>query len=355
MNSSKGKTAVTALDVARSVGVSRSTVSMVLRGQAEKRKISPETAERVLAAAKKLKYVPNQLAVNLRRRKSGMIGVVLINFRWDWAQLIVQGMTGAFYSRDYTPFVAIHEFDQDRARRELLSCISRRDEGVITQPLPGLDDVYKRIKQHGIPLVFLGDYPKHQSDASYVAWDSTSDARLAIRHLIETGRKRIGFFGFDYPMPFNEARYDTYLQTLEDAGLPRHEHWVARPPISWALREHATDWAIQRMFDSAGEKPDAIFVLNDGLAVPLLHLLEVRGIRVPDDVAVIGMGDFPICSHAGIGLSTVKEPVEQMGQEAARIMMGLIDNPDVDPVQCVISCGELKERRTTVGIRRKES
>lgn len=348
MKASKGNSPVTAMDIAERVGVSRTTVSMVLRGEAEKRSISPTTAERVLAAAKELNYIPNQWASNFRRQRSGMIGVVLVDLTWNWAQLAVKGMSAAFQSSDYTPFVAIHDFDQERARRELLSCVRRRDEGVITQPSPGLEDVYERIVEVGLPLVFMGDRPTALPKANCVAWDSAPDAALAIRHLIETGRKRIGFFGYEYPMPLNEARFRMYLAVLEEAGLEPEAHWIARPPIGWSL-DQLTEHAIDRMFKAGRSHPDAIFVLNDGLAVPLLDALEVRGIRVPEDAAVIGMGDYPICDHVGIGLSTVREPIEEMGRQAAELMMDLIDKPPADPVQILIPCGKLEVRRTTIG------
>ena len=94
--------------------------------------------------------------------------------------------------------------------------------------------------------------------------------------------------------------------------------------------------------------PDSIFVLNDGLALPLLDGLCRRGISVPEDVALIGMGDLPLTGHSSMGLSTMREPVEEMG-EAAQTILKLIESPALGPIQRVISCVELKARRTTIG------
>ncbi len=341
----KGRSPVTAADIAREVGLSRTTVSMVLRGEAEMRNISPKTAQRVLETARRLNYVPNEWARNFRRQRSGMIGVVFINFRCDWAQLVIHGMSGVFGAKDYTPFVAIHDFDRERARRELLSCLRRRDEGVIIQPVPGLTDLYERIQEVGIPLIFLGDQPADMEEANVVAWDSVPDARLAVEHLIEVGRRRIAFLGYDYSMPINQGRFEEYLKILEERDLPRKDHWISIPPIEWP-EERIINVSLDRFFDGQ-DPPDAIFALNDGLAVPLLDLLERRGIRVPEDVAVVGMGDTPLAGHTSIGLSTVVEPLEEMGREAAELMMNLIENPDQAPVRRLIPGGELKVRRST--------
>lgn len=337
---------VTTADIAEQLGLSQSTVSIVLRGEAKKRRISSETAERVLATARKLNYSANLWARNLRQQRSSMIGVILVSLRWDWAQIAVQGMTEVLHPRGYMPFVAIHNFDDKRCRRELESCLKRRDAGIIMQPMPGMAELYERIDGAGIPLVFLGDVPGDAEQANYVAWDSTEGARRAVEHLIDTGRRRIGFFGFDYPMPLNRARYETYLDVLKQAGLMPQEHWVARAPLSWAL-DLIPDWCVSRMFDPQREPPDAIFALNDGLALPLLHALKVRGIRVPEDVAVVGMGDCPMAGHLSVGLSTIVEPVAEMGRQIARVVTELVDSPSGAAIQQLVPGGELKVRGTT--------
>ncbi len=346
MRTDSPRTRVTTRDIAERLGLSRTTVCIVLRGEAEKRNISPRTAQRVLDTARELNYVPNNWARNLRRQRSGMIGVLLVNFRWDWADMLVTGLSRPLVAGGYTPFVAVHHFDSQGVRRELQSCIERRDEGVIMQPMPGLTDLYDGLQERGIPLVFIGDYPADMPQASFAAWDSAPDARLAVAHLLATGRRRIGFLGYEYAMPLNQARFDEYLRVLHEAGLPPEEHWIARPPLDWSF-ERMMEWSVQRMFRSGGAPPDGILALNDGLAVPLLDELARAGIRVPEDVGVVGMGDYPITRHAGISLSTVREPVTEMGQAAAEAIMRLLSEPAAGPVQRLLPCARLYARRTT--------
>ncbi|HOA73592.1 MAG TPA: LacI family DNA-binding transcriptional regulator [Phycisphaerae bacterium] len=338
---------VTTVELAARLGISPSTVSIVLRGQSERRKISARTVERVLQAARELNYVPNQWARNLRRQKSGMIGVILASFRWDWAQELTTGMAEVFESTGYTPFVAVHAYQPERARRELLSCLQRRDEAIIMVPLPGLDDAYERARAMGIPIVFVADRPSTLADAHFVAWDSPADIKLAVEHLVQIGRRRIGFVGFDYPMPLNAARYRAYRSVLQRAGLPIDPRWVARGSMLLSPEE-IIEKSIAQLFQPGQPHPDAIVVQHDGLATLLLDAIRTHGIRVPDDVALIGMGDYPITRFAGVSLSTVKEPIAEIGREAAKAALDLLSHPTQPPIQRLLPCGELKIRHTTV-------
>jgi len=342
----EGSQSVTIAEVAQRASVSVTTVSIVVRGLDKERRISAETAGRVRAAVEELNYVPNRFARNLRLRRTGMIGVVMTNLRADWAETVMGGMLEVFRPREHTPFVAIHHFDAQLAHKELLACLQRRDEGVICQPMPGERKLYEQLWLAGLPVIFLGDRPEDVPEVSFVGWDSGAAARIAVEHLVETGRRRIAFIGVDYPMRMTRGRYQAYVDVLREAGLPARAEWTAKAPMDWSL-PRIVDWSLDRLFASGPERPDAIFALNDGIALPLLEAMDARGITVPEDVAVIGMGDLPMTGHRGIGLSTVREPCAEMGREAAQLMLDLIANPDIGPVQRLIPGRELKVRRTT--------
>jgi len=293
-----------------------------------------------------MNYLPNRFARNLRLQQSGMIGVIVGNLRADWVEVVMEGMLEEFGPCGYTPLVAVHHFDAKLARKEIRACLQRRDEGIICQPMPGERDLYERIRVAGVPLVFLGDWPAEVPKVSFVAWDSSAAAGLAVRHLVETGRRRIGFVGIDYPMEMTRGRYEAYRGALFEAGLPCRKRWIANVPMGWSPQQ-IVDRALDRLFAPGQEHPDAIFALNDGIALLLLEALDARGVRVPQDVALIGLGDSPMTGHSGIGLSTVREPCEEMGRQAARILTDLIANPESEPIHRLIPGQELKVRRTT--------
>lgn len=340
------RTPVTSAMLADQLGVSRATVSIVLNGHGPRRKISPTTIQRVLDAARAQGYAPNRTARNLRLRRSGVIGVVLADFRMDWAERVMRGMGEIFDPGEYTPLVATHRWDVVRQRKELMAALQRRDEAVIVQPLPGQEDLYRHLMAVGIPLVFLGDRPSTRLPASFAGWDSAAAAHTAVRHLVERGYRRIGHLGFHHPLRMTQERTAAYRQVMREANLPVNEAWVSLPHTGGSAEDIiATE--IVRMFAPGTEHPDALFVLNDGLALQALEILDRRGIRIPQDVAIIGMGDLPLTGHSGISLSTVREPCEEMGRAAAHAALTLIAEPGSTPIVSLIPGNELRVRRTT--------
>jgi DNA-binding LacI/PurR family transcriptional regulator len=147
-------------------------------------------------------------------------------------------------------------------------------------------------------------------------------------------------------MPLNQARYKAYRSVLRQAGLPADARWVVRSSMSLAPAE-MIEQSVASLFESGRTPPDALVVQHDGLALVLLDVMRHRGIRVPKDVAVIGMGDYPISRFEGVSLSTVKEPIEEIGSQSAQLALDLLAKPSKTPVQRLLPCGELRIRKTT--------
>ena len=345
---------ITAQQLATRLGLSRATVSIVLRGDAERRKISAKTTQAVLDAAKKHNYVPNLSARMLRRQRSEVIGVIFPNFRLDWAERAMSGMLNVLGETRFSPFVATHQFNPELFRKEVHAAMQRRDDALICYPLPGMNDLFAEIRAAGIPLIFIGDRPEDVSEGSWAIWDAAAAATVAVEHLVKQGRQRIAFLGLDYPMKMSVERFIAYKRVLKKKKLAINSKWIFQPS-SRSTIEQIVQPGLDQMFTGSGPHPDALFVLNDGIALPALQELERRGIRVPEDVAVIGMGDLPLTGYPAIGLSTLREPVEEMGQAAAEISMTLINQPRHDPIQRLLKCEELHQRRTTIGDRRLDA
>jgi LacI family transcriptional regulator len=341
---------ITAQQLATRLGLSRATVSIVLRGDAQRRKISAKTTQAVLNAAKRHNYVPNLSARMLRRQRSEVIGVIFPNFRLDWAERAMSGMLKVLGETRYSPFVATHQFKPELFRKEVHAAMQRRDDALICYPLPGMNDLFENVRAAGIPLIFIGDRPGDLDKGNWAIWDAAAAAAAAVDHLVEQGRQRIAFLGLDYPMKMSVGRFIAYKKVLKKKKLPINSKWIFQPP-SRSTIEEIVQPGLDQMFSGSGPHPDALFALNDGIALPLLQELERRGIRVPEDVAVVGMGDLPLTGYHAIGLSTLREPVEEMGQAAAEIAMKLINQPRHKPIQRLLKCEELHQRRTTIGAR----
>lgn len=339
---------VTGMQVAVAAGVSRATVSIVLNGQAEQRKLKPETVRRVLEAAGNLHYIPDQNALSLHQRQTGMVGLVLLNLKMDWAHLLMEGVNEIFDKSGHTAFLATHDYNATRNKRELLLALRRRNDAVIAYPVAGAEPLYRQLQNAGIPLVLFEDFPVGCREFHSVVWDSYAASRKAVEHLIATGHQRIAFIGFQWPMHHHMQRYQAYEDALREAGLPLDSRWIHQPQLD-SDGKIELDPALDQFFEPGKEHPDAIFAVNDGLALPVLASLEKRGIRLPETVALIGLSDLPMNRFPGIGLSSVAEPLCEMGKEAARKALALIQNPGLSPESLVISDCELFARRTTIG------
>lgn len=311
--------------------------------------IAPKTAARVRAGAEKYNYTPNPFARSLIKQRSGVISIVLGNFKMDYAEAVMQGLQQVLDGTDRVPYVATHGFDLERNRKELLTSLVRRDEGIIAFPLPHAGDIYERIMAAGVPLVLFGETMPGLEGISSVIWDAETAARAATKHLVAIGRQRIAFLGVDYPGIGNLHRFKAYRDVLTAEGLPLRRKWVATPPPSLEVEEMIR-LALGQFFPHDNRKvPDAIFAINDGLALPLLEGLNQRGLRVPEDVAVIGMQDLPLSHHSAISLSTVREPVREMGEAAALMLLDLIEGRAKAPIHRTITSAEVIVRKTTGG------
>jgi len=335
---------ISGFQLAKKLGLSHATVSFVLNGIGEKRKISKATIDRVLAAAKHYNYAPNRFARSLKSQRSGMVSVLLPNFLLDWAEHVMTGLRKVFDHSELIPFVTTHSFDDERNRRELLSFLERCDNGLITMPTMGCAALYREIAKTPLPLVFLGDeIPELTPLISSVMWDPREAIRAAVAHLAASGRKNIAFLGIDYPGLGTLHRFKAFREALNRQGLPARRHLISRPPAT-GTAEAIVNASLDQFFGTRKDRPDAIFALNEGLAMPALEALENRGLRVPEDLAVVSMGRPP---YASLGLSSIPEPIEEMAEMAAQLLLDIIEQRVKPPVHKSIPTSEFFPRRTS--------
>jgi len=340
---------VTIKTIAQQVGVTHQTVSNVLSGQAKKRKISDITAKKIRDVAKKLGYVPNSWARNLVRQRSGTISALFYNLRMDWAQSVMEGISPVLAGRHYTPLVGIYASlsPVSGADTDVFDKILQRgDEGVLCQPVIGGRNDYHRLIQNYIPIVFMSALFEDMSNldtVSSVTWDCGSAVKTLVRHLVSIGRRKIAFVGSRHLLHSDKIRYDVFREALDEAGLGFVKDWE----VWGGVYQMPTYEQIATMMYQPNERPDAFFVLNDGIAIEVLRILELLGLKVPDDIAVVGMGDLPVAGL--IGLTTVSEPLSKIGQEAAETVLDMIDNPQKEPVHRIVKCNEIQIRRSTKG------
>ncbi|WP_428388482.1 LacI family DNA-binding transcriptional regulator [Mucisphaera sp.] len=320
--------------LAKHIGVSPTTVSFVLNGKAAERKISVETVERVLAAARDVNYTPNALARGLRQKRTHAIGVVFPHLRNDWAHRIMQGVAEQLGQTETVPMIVCHHGDAELEARLLRSLVERRVDGILCNPLRGGMDRYRDVVRRGVPLVFLGDAPKGLDEISCSSWDPAA-IELAVRHLIELGHRRIAYVGNRDNRVISEARRQTFWDLLKQADLPRSRQNIILSPTSETVDDRPL-----RLLQSP-DAPTAFFAEYDDLAVSLHSTFASHGIDAPKDISIVTMGGQPRSIGPGMTLTTVTAPVIEEGRAAAKCLMALIDDPEHTPIRQTVEGGKL--------------
>ncbi|MFC7405196.1 LacI family DNA-binding transcriptional regulator [Georgenia alba] len=307
--------ATTMQDVARLAGVSVKTVSNVVNDYPYVRR---ETRERVMAAINELGYQINASARNLRRGRTGMIGLALPMLSLPYFAELAESVIAAAEERGLV--VVIEQTGADRARELDALHGSRRTmtDGLIYSPLALGPEDEERLPDSP-PLVLLGE--RIFSDrVDHVTMRNVEAARAATAYLLGLGRRRIAVVGVHPGERVGSAalRVQGYEQALQDAGLP----------LDRALYGEVGPWgraagaqAIGRLLDSSPDGlPDAVFGLNDTLAIGAMHELQVRGIRVPEDVVVIGFDDIEEAQYSRPTLTSVHFDRDEIAQGAVELL-----------------------------------
>ncbi len=329
--------------IAKKLGVAPCTVSSVLNGNAKKRRIKEETAQKILEECKRMNYVPNQLARSLRATRTMMLGVVFADLRNDWAARILDGVRIAADRNQMLPLVMDHNWEPDRERHGIEMLLRLRIDFIITIPLPECVETYSLVKARGVPLVFLGDTLNEMPEADFVSWDHAPAVRAIIRHLVDRGAKRIATLEHRRHTTLTKAYFETYSSVLQESQLPFDSSWRML-----AAFESEIEGVLGPVFSKKeGERPDALFCTNDGLAFVAVAVLRRMGLRVPEDVMVTGMGDLGKGDENGVGLTTVREPCEDIGRLATETGLSRLENPRQAPTKLLLAGTEVKARLTT--------
>ncbi len=311
----------TSYDVARLAGVSRTTVSLVLNNVPNVH-ISPETRQRILEAAQQLHYYPHASARRLAQGKTATVALVWhrgpdADYRDAFLPALLQGITRALRAHGYhLIFRPLEPDEPDDAFLELAQ--GRHADGLILSG-PRADSPYLHaLHEEGFPLVLHGQLP--DSEIPSVDVDNCQGARQAVEHLIRLGHRRIGMIT-NAPLDYvaSRQRLEGYRQTLREAGLPVEESLVRIGNFDEESGYHAMQSLLAQP-----TPPTAVFVASDMVAMGALKAVWDRGLRVPDDVAIVGFDDLAATRFTIPPLTTVRVPAFQLGHETAEQMMEII-------------------------------
>lgn len=340
-----GEATATLHDVARAAGVSIKTVSNVINGYPH---IRPETRERVESAIALLHYQPNRAARSLRSGRSDMIGLIVPDLRNPYFAELADDVMRAARERGFS--VLIEQFDLDRESEltALRDAHLRGLDGILHSVLTLEQGDAALLERVPVPMVLLGER-LFESSRDHVTMRNTEAAEAATTHLLDTGRRRILALGAHPSEEFGSPalRLRGYADALARAGVVLDDGLVV--PVDLWHRADGAD-AMRAVLD-AGVQFDGIVAFNDSLALGALRVLLERGIRVPDDVAVIGFDDLDETRYSLPALSTVDPGRSEIARTAVEILVARINGTDAGDPREVFTDFSLVERESTASAR----
>src|SRR5215207_4812183 len=317
------KATVSMKDVAALAGVSLGTVSNVLNSPDI---VAEPTRRRVELAIAKLGWIPNEPARQLRAGRSRSIAMVVMDIANPFYTDLVLGAENCVQERGYAVQVANSSQDAERESAQLLVLMQQRVRGVLLAPIWGLDERVRQLRLRGIPVVLL-DRAGNVSDFCSVKVDDVEGGRLAVQHLLEQGHARIAVIG-------GPGKLQQVADRRLGAELARSRHNGSAQVLVVSTPHLDVDAGVRSAEEIVAipnaERPTAVFATNDLLAIGLLQGFVTAGLRVPDDMAIVGYDDIAFAAAAAVPLSSVRQPRLAIGYRAAELLFEEIHAIDSD-------------------------
>jgi DNA-binding LacI/PurR family transcriptional regulator len=314
--------------VAAAAGVSRGTASRALNGGVN---VSRPALDAVLKAAEELGYRPNLAARSLALGRSDSIGLVVSEtderlFAEPFFAAVVRGVHAELAAAGRQLVLTFSQSAEERAQVSRFAA-GRHLDGVILISLHGDDPLPRSLVADGIPVVMAGRGSERDRRAGvwWVQADNRGGSRTAVEHLLRIGRRRIATIGGPADMTVGRDRADGWRDALQAAGLEPERALLRRGDFSQLSGRDATEALLAAVPDV-----DAIFAASDLMAFGAIEALRAHGRRIPDDVAVVGFDNAPAAARHLPPLTTVEQPVEQMGRLMVRMLLARISGEPVE-------------------------
>jgi LacI family transcriptional regulator len=332
---------LTIQDIARMAGVSKATVSRVIN---QKTNVDPVTRERVTRIINEKGFVPSITASGLAGGRSRLIGVLAPPLTWPFVPEIMRGVAEVMERTSYE--IVLYSINPNRGHSDVLDRIlaMRLISGMLAI-LPGqLARHLTDLRDHGLPLVVIDDQGP-LIDLPWVGIDNREAAYRATRHLIELGHRRIAHIQGPLEHRCTDERFEGYSQALQEAGIPLDPKLVL---VGGFVIEGGRDCAESLFALSPSEQPSAIFSSNDLMAYGIIDVAEKHGIRIPDDVAIMGFDDMPLSAYIKPGLTTISQPFNAIGETAVELLLSFVDPQFTFPDAAIAQPSALAEIQSEV-------
>jgi LacI family transcriptional regulator, sucrose operon repressor len=325
---------ITIKEVAKRANVSSATVSRMLNDSGY---VSEEARERILKVIEETGYVPSENAKSLRTKKTKVIGVILPKLGSETMSRMVNGLDRVLAAKGYQLLLANTNLSAEK-EIEFLKLLKSRDvEGIILSATNTNEQLVEEIQKLKIPFVVVGqDMP----DTPSVVFNEIMATQDMIEYLIEKGHEKVAFIGVsESDRAVGLMRKKGYLAAMEKHGLPIEEHW-----IQTAFFDVGSGYrAMKNMMEKSAQRPTAVFAVTDRLAIGAMNYIKEAGLRIPEDMALAGVGASELSQYVTPSLTTVDFQYNKAGQEAANLILSLINQKNIHTSKIVLDYGLVKK------------
>jgi LacI family transcriptional regulator, galactose operon repressor len=316
-------------EIARLSGTSRSTVSRVINNEAG---VSEKTRQKVMAVIQEYNFQPNRAARILAGGRTRVLGLVIPQavtrlFSDPYFSIFIQGVTTACNSRDYSVMLWLAEPEYERRVINQILYNGLID-GVIVSSAVADDPLVGALRRSHMAFVLVGRPPDDES-LCYVDVDNKTSAQEATSYLLRSGHRRVGTITGPLNTIVGVDRRDGYLQALHENDFPTDEKLIVEGDFS----EEGGYAAARLLLD---HQPDGIFAASDLMALGALRALAEAGLHVPEQVAVVGFDDIPAAVRSHPQLTTVRQPIIQLGSSAVETLISCIETPGTEARQVLL-------------------
>ena len=328
---------VTIKDIAKSLGVSYSTVSRALNN---KPGVSNKTRERIIKQAKKMGYQPNDMARGLVKKQSKTIGVIIPDIANSFFGEVTQGIMDTANKNGYTILLCISNWDFEIEKKHLNTLLEKRVDGIILKPSKeDIDEKY--FTNINVPFIVLEGW-RGDTSYSYVKVDNKKGGYMATKYLIERGYKRIAYAGGKEGTSSNMERVEGYIKALNEHGIEVDQDLIKH--YDFTVKG---GYKLAEVLLNSDKQVDAIFAGNDVIALGILHYAASHGYNVPEQLGVIGFDDIFYAELPQIQLTTIWQPKYLLGKNTLEMLLQEIRDEEDRVNKAMILEPKLIVRKTT--------
>jgi DNA-binding LacI/PurR family transcriptional regulator len=320
---------VTIKDIARMLGISKSTVSRALSEHSD---VNAETRQKVLEVARQLNYSPNAIALNLKQQRTNTIGVIIPETVNRFFAKAIGGIQRIANLAGYNVMICQSDESYVTEKNNLQSLIAAHVDGVIISVSSETDrtDHFDKLLQRNIPVVFF-DRISESLQTSQVVTDNYEIAFEGTEHLIAQGCTRIAIIAGPQNLYVSKNRFAGYLDALRKHNIPIRDQYIIHSQF------HSGDIeAYTRQLINLPQRPDAVFAINDYAAIEMMHVFKKNGLKIPEDIAVLGFNNEHICKFSEPALSSIELSSYDMGTTAAELLLKQIKGETREPERKLI-------------------